>query len=321
MKVSICIPTYKRSQKVLEAINSCLDQTILPYEILIGDDSPDELTKVEVGKIMDTAHVKIRYFKNQPSLGQVGNVNKLFDAATGDKIMLLHDDDLLMPNAIETLLNCFKKDPLIKVSYGKQYIIREDGTIYYKGSKIHNTYFYRTKEYEGAKLTPLEAGMVQQFPNNAYLIEADLAKKIKYRAIGDACDFDFGFRTGKSLVKFHYVDTYVSMYRMSQDSVTKKSMNDAGLVAYLLVKNTEIPVKSQKLKTKWLRGRSKVAVGQAIDNGKFKEAIKIYFSEDHIHQIFTPGGVKRLLRILLSRKFYAKGFPILRNSFSIKLNS
>lgn len=320
MKISVCIPTYKRPKKVLEAINSCLNQTFLPYEIIVGDDSPDDFTKEEVAKIV-TNKVIIRYHKNAPSLGQIGNVNKLFDTADGDKLMLLHDDDLLLPTGIETLVKCFEKDPSIKVAYGKQYLITEDGTILHKGSKIHNRYFYRTKNYEGAKLTPLEAGMVQQFPNNSYLIDADLAKRIKYREVGDACDFDFGFRVGRSMENFFYVDKYVSKYRISQESVTRRSMNDAGLTAYLMVKTAKIPFKSRKLKAKWLRGRAGVAMGQALDNRKLETAIKIYFSKDHIFQIITPGGVKRLLRILASRELYTKNSPILRNNFFFKYNS
>ena len=42
--ISICIPTYQRPKFIQEALYSVFKQTLQPLEIVIGDDSRDDLT-------------------------------------------------------------------------------------------------------------------------------------------------------------------------------------------------------------------------------------------------------------------------------------
>src|SRR4051812_46032781 len=107
MKIAVCIPTYNRPDLLSEALQSCLNQTILPREILIGDDSFDNKTGKLINQIALSSAVKIRYFHNDPSLGQAINVNSLFKNVKEELTMLLHDDDTLLPDALENLLKCF----------------------------------------------------------------------------------------------------------------------------------------------------------------------------------------------------------------------
>lgn len=300
-KISILIPCYKRPKLVIDAINSCLLQTYPPYEILIGDDSPDDLTKQAIEKIQSTSKVNIRYFHNKPSLGQEDNVNMLIDAALGDKILLLHDDDLLLENALEVLVNCFHIDPTIDVSYGKQYIITKDGNgVPIKKSEDHNKSYYRSAEYEGSVLTPLEASIVQQFPNNCYLMNAKLAKKTKYRKVGIVCDFEFGLRAGLSGTKFYFVNKYTAKYRIWEGRISNTDSNNSALAAYGLVESIQVPDRSKKYKEKYLRDISFVAVAQAINVKQFNKALKLYVRHFRLNRFFTMGGMKQFVLLLLS---------------------
>src|SRR5690606_35844242 len=162
-------------------------------------------------------------------------------------------DDLLLENALEILVNCFKIDPFIEVSYGKQYIMTKDGKVVpIKKSESHNKSYYRTAEYEGSILTPLEASIVQQFPNNCYLMNAELAKKMKYRKVGIVCDFEFGLRVGQAGSKFYFVNQYTAKYRVWEGRISNTDKNDSALTAYKLVENIEVPTDSKKYKDKWL---------------------------------------------------------------------
>ena len=40
--ITICIPTFRRPDLLVEAIQTCFQQNYRPLEILIGDDSMDE---------------------------------------------------------------------------------------------------------------------------------------------------------------------------------------------------------------------------------------------------------------------------------------
>ena len=68
MKISVVIPTYKRAGLLLEALDSCFKQTLLPNEIIIGDDSPDDETQMVVQALRYDSPIIVRYVHNVPSL-------------------------------------------------------------------------------------------------------------------------------------------------------------------------------------------------------------------------------------------------------------
>jgi glycosyltransferase involved in cell wall biosynthesis len=95
LKVSICLPTCNRPELIVQCLDFCLAQTHTNIEIVIGDDSKDDRTH----RLMAARYQhdpRIRYVKNEPSLGQASNVTSLFARACGDVILLIHDDDYLV---------------------------------------------------------------------------------------------------------------------------------------------------------------------------------------------------------------------------------
>ena len=46
---------------------------------------------------------KQSYLRNESSLGQAGNVNQLFARARGERLVLMHDDDFLLPGALTAM--------------------------------------------------------------------------------------------------------------------------------------------------------------------------------------------------------------------------
>lgn len=121
--ISICIPTCNRAELLLESINSCLNQLTLPAEILIGDDSSNDQTRDLVENLKESSPILIRYFHNRPSLRQALNVNMLISEAKSDYTVLLHDDDLLLDDALENMIACFDENAEVVVVYSKQYVI------------------------------------------------------------------------------------------------------------------------------------------------------------------------------------------------------
>jgi glycosyltransferase involved in cell wall biosynthesis len=118
--ISVCIPTCDRPQLLRKALESALSQTLPACEILIGDDSSNDASEKVVAAARATSKVPLIYFRNLPPLGQAGNTNRLFRAATGECLVLLHDDDLLLPGALADLANCWKEHPELTAAYGKQ---------------------------------------------------------------------------------------------------------------------------------------------------------------------------------------------------------
>ena len=46
---------------------------------------------------------RFNYVRNHAGTGQASNVNQLFGLAEGEFLVLLHDDNFLMPTALEDL--------------------------------------------------------------------------------------------------------------------------------------------------------------------------------------------------------------------------
>jgi glycosyltransferase involved in cell wall biosynthesis len=90
--VSICIPTYNRSNLIGELLDSILAQTYTDFEIIITDNSDNLKTK----ELMESRYQdeRIKYFKNEMNLGMGGNTLKAFSHINGEFLTFTPDDDI-----------------------------------------------------------------------------------------------------------------------------------------------------------------------------------------------------------------------------------
>jgi glycosyltransferase involved in cell wall biosynthesis len=75
--VSIIITTYKHQDFIANTIESILCQTYVNWELLIGDDSPDDNTWDIIQQYILKYPDKINARHNQPNKGIVENINFL----------------------------------------------------------------------------------------------------------------------------------------------------------------------------------------------------------------------------------------------------
>jgi glycosyltransferase involved in cell wall biosynthesis len=217
--ITISIPTYRRPSYILHAIHSCLVQDYRPLEIDVSDDSPSDETETLLRSIALPEGIALRYWRNAPSLRQAGNVNKLFQSARGSKLVLLHDDDALLPGTISSLHEAFSFSPSVIASYGIQQAISESGELLAQDTANHNEFANRTPEFTGIQRDPVKCALWLQFPNNGYLIDTEIARKTGYRSeqeIGVSCDADFGIRLARAHRSSHFafINRYTSQYRL-----------------------------------------------------------------------------------------------------------
>lgn len=225
--VSVCIPTYKRPALLCIAVRSALEQEYAPLEIVVSDDSPDDSAGAEIEALRAATRVSIRYRRNEPNLGQSANVDQLFRDARGTYLILLHDDDVLLPGAVARLMAPVLHDPRVRVAFGRQQYIDEEGATLVDETQTRNRLF--DGDLAGAVANPIEACLLQQFPNDSYLIEAALARRIGYRSDIDtavAVDVDFGIRLGRALApgEMVFVDAFVAGYRRSGDAISASAI-------------------------------------------------------------------------------------------------
>jgi glycosyltransferase involved in cell wall biosynthesis len=223
--VSVCIPTRNRPEMLSHCVQSVLDQTMPPREIVIGDDSDDARTEALIGRLRAATPPALIYMRNKPPLGQSRNVDRMFASAAGKWLLLIHDDDWLLPNAIESLLAPVHKQHDIDVVYGKQLVASNDGVIDYKESEALNRDFHRDRHQTGLQPSSLRSAILQQFPNDGYLLGSRLARHVGYHRAGvkDGCDFVFGVNLALAHAKFYCIDAHTAVYRLSNTSVSRSA--------------------------------------------------------------------------------------------------
>lgn len=114
-KVSIVMPTFKKLDYLKVALNSVFNQTYNDYEIIITDDSPDEVIK---DYVMSLGSDKIRYFNNKPPLFQAANHTNGMKQSKGEFIKILHDDDYFLTNdALEKMVKLLEDNPECDFAY------------------------------------------------------------------------------------------------------------------------------------------------------------------------------------------------------------
>lgn len=101
-RISIAIATYNGDRFLREQLDSLYSQTILPDEVIVCDDASSDGT-VAILEEYKRSHY-LQYYVNEQSLGCNRNFIQAFSLCTGDYIFICDQDDIWLPNKIETLL-------------------------------------------------------------------------------------------------------------------------------------------------------------------------------------------------------------------------
>ncbi|MFP3564846.1 glycosyltransferase family 2 protein [Paraburkholderia sp. SIMBA_030] len=277
-KVSICLPTCNRPELIAQCIDSCLAQTCGNLEIVIGDDSNDDRTRQLIAQRYPH-EPRIRYERNQPSLGQARNVASLFKRASGDKILLIHDDDFLTTDGIKKLVTLWKLHPQLEVAFANQYEADHTGAVDFDASTRLNTAFRRTRGAEGLQPLAGRTGLIQMFPNNGWMANAELVKRIGYKEeYGMCCDFVFGTELCLAAREVFYLHEYVSVYRKTATSIshsTRGTTIAATVTAYAFVKALKLPPQLEPSRKLALRRLVPIVVSVYAKNRKPLLGLKI----------------------------------------------
>lgn len=100
IKFSILIPTKDRLNLLKEAINSILSQSYSNWELIIADNCSQDNVEDYIISLRDE---RVVYYRQPKPVSVTENWNAANDAATGDYMIMLGDDDALVPEALEIL--------------------------------------------------------------------------------------------------------------------------------------------------------------------------------------------------------------------------
>ena len=125
--ISILIPAYN-PRYFRAALESALHQSYERTEIIVGDDSRSGEIE-EIVRACDPLSMQVRYERNPKTLGAKANYCRCFDAARGDYIKYLNDDDLLHPCCVERMAQCLTEHPDVTLITSSRNFINASGEV------------------------------------------------------------------------------------------------------------------------------------------------------------------------------------------------
>jgi glycosyltransferase involved in cell wall biosynthesis len=169
--VSIIIPTYNYGIYLSTAIQSCLNQTYKPIEIIIVDDGSTDNTKDLIKEFNDSV---IYFFQNNSGVSAARN--KGLELAKGNYLAFLDSDDYLTKDSIEVKMEILKKYPDIGIVFSPTYskTFGQEGLRYNKRFKKFKNPITSDRFYEDLLLRKIP------FQPSANLMRSSLAKKFRF---------------------------------------------------------------------------------------------------------------------------------------------
>lgn len=217
VRITIAIPTYKRSHLLRETLESCLAQkTTTPFAIMVVDNNPERDCETEQ-LIKNYTVPNLSYYKNTQNIGIVGNWNKLFELAQTDFVVMLHDDDKLNEDYIE------KIDKVLKHYQEELDVIYVETRLF--PFALRTLPKKKETELKTISLTPLDF----QFFNVVSIVGACFNKKSVIKMNGfneyfDPCfDYELHLRLSKEGNAIKVLKYPLSMYRVLENYSMKMS--------------------------------------------------------------------------------------------------
>ena len=122
MKVSIAMATYNGAEYLQDQLDSFINQTRLPDELVIIDDCSADNTLEIITEFSKKAPFEVFFSVNNKNLGYTGNFNEALTKTTGDIIFLSDQDDVWLPDKIRIVTEAAIKNPQIMVVMNDAYL-------------------------------------------------------------------------------------------------------------------------------------------------------------------------------------------------------
>lgn len=121
-RVSIVTPSYNQGRFIKETIDSVLRQSYGNVEYLVVDGGSTD----ETIPILKSYGPRLGWI-SEPDKGQTDAINKGFARSTGEIRAYLNSDDVLLPGAVEKVVEHFNRHPDADMVYGRAALIDERG--------------------------------------------------------------------------------------------------------------------------------------------------------------------------------------------------
>lgn len=122
-KISVIVITYNHEKYISECIESLINQTLPPFEIIVVDDFSTDNTREILNSWQTKYPERINVVKNSVNLGIGLTAVKEMKSSKGELISWLEGDDFWLPNKLEDEWIALKKNTEAKIAYSNVFIV------------------------------------------------------------------------------------------------------------------------------------------------------------------------------------------------------
>lgn len=135
MDISVAMCTFNGEQFVEQQLQSILDQTELPRQIVISDDGSSDATLSIIRRVWSNykestsnkVEIELVIIENHTSLGVTKNFQQALLACTYPLIALSDQDDVWVPEKLRQLRSFFEDDPEVLFAFTNSRLVDEHG--------------------------------------------------------------------------------------------------------------------------------------------------------------------------------------------------
>jgi glycosyltransferase involved in cell wall biosynthesis len=287
--VTIAIPTFDRLEYLKEATASALAQTYRQIEILIGDDGPTKAIEEWASSVI-ARDGRVRYQRNRRNLGLAGNWNALADSARGEFLVIIGDDDRLLPDFVGRLTQVIQ--PAAQVAFSNHFVIDSAGVC--MESESYDCTRRYGRDRLGAGEVPNAAAAVWQnsVPMSAALLRTRDVQQLRFKEDLNTPEIEFFARLANEGARFVFTPEYLTEYRTHEASATTAGLRSEALVKYL----SEIPVPEnvERHKRELMASLLIDATSRSLRGGD-RESARQFLRHEHYPR--TPRGWKQAMTL------------------------
>lgn len=207
IKHSVIIITYNQEMYISTCIESILQQSVIPYELIISDDCSTDNTWDIIMEYQKRFPQIIKIYRNEQNIGINPHLNKIKQYPTGDIVNVVAGDDMLPEGILYKYSEFIKKNNLFVnipfMIYTNSFLLSPDGTI----REVSN---YINRKHTPLDLTCFHAMYIWETGMSIELFKktADIRTDIGYQA-------DWLYHIDRTLEceRYFYIDEPGYIYR------------------------------------------------------------------------------------------------------------
>jgi len=130
-RLTVVIATYNRAAYLSLALESVLSQSFSDIEVRVVDDATTDSTPAVVAAVRDP---RVSYVRQERNQGWLANCNRGLEGIETPYVMLLGDDDVMAPGALERAVHALDTQPGVGLVHGALNVIDGEGRLVVAGT-------------------------------------------------------------------------------------------------------------------------------------------------------------------------------------------